>query len=192
MSPQEPATFGSRWTVADQEQTRPHGLMPVQAPEADFWVVPSETGWEPEASTYGTALTSLTLAPSGRPSARRAQLAGAAIPPGTRVQGMEKWTGQVTDVEEHSFTAELIADGDAAQTVYADFDIAVVDSADQELVQPGAALYVTVRTVRERGGRVTRTVSVRMRRLGVWQESEINELLDEARARAAELQRFVE
>ncbi|TDD62006.1 hypothetical protein E1263_05155 [Kribbella antibiotica] len=95
------------------------------------------------------------------------------------VTGMEKWEGRVISVEDGLFTAELTPlDDTGGPVVHADFNMSKIAP---ETVEAGDVVYVTVRTVRQRGGLTTTTSAIRLRRLGVWTSEE----LDGIRARAA-------
>jgi hypothetical protein len=102
----------------------------------------------------------------------------------TVVQGMEKWTGIITEVTPDLFTAELATEdqGESGSPLEADFLMVAVSPEDRGLVHPGAGFYVTVRTVLDDHSRSYRTSALRFRRLGVWTAFEIEEL--ESRARS--------
>ena len=111
------------------------------------------------------------------------------VPPsGFRVSGLETWTGKVVEIEAGGFTAEL-QPSEQGPRVLADFDRELL-SADDELTL-GDVIYVTVRTVRGRGGYNNRTSSVRLRRLGNWTIEEIESQRSRVAARVAALEGLV-
>ena len=103
--------------------------------------------------------------------------------PTIRVAGMEKWEGRVLEVNDDYFTAELIPFDDGAEVI-ADFSTELLSEDDD--IQPGDVVYVTVRTVAGIRG-PNRTSAVRMRRLGRWTEAEVAGQRKRARRRLAKL-----
>jgi hypothetical protein len=116
------------------------------------------------------------------PTARQADL------PTAHVSGMQKWQGRILEVDEEYFSAELVPfEGGAA--VIADFARDLLS--DEDDLQAGDVIYVTVRTVGPRGRR-TRTSAVRLRRLGRWTEAEIADQSRRAKERLSELSPYLE
>lgn len=108
-----------------------------------------------------------------------------------RLQGMQKWEGRVLCFDDETFTAEL-APTHQGPTLEADFDRAVIPDSDLELLSEGAIFYMTVRTIGERGGRRTRTSSLRFRRLGAWNEQELLAMKEAASKEVASFDQFVD
>ncbi|MEU4193153.1 hypothetical protein AB0E69_14735 [Kribbella sp. NPDC026611] len=95
---------------------------------------------------------------------------------------MQKWEGRVISVEGEYFTAELTPLGDTGgPVVHADFNISKVAP---ETVEAGDVVYVTVRTVKPARGLTDTTSAIRLRRLGVWTEDELENIQQRARDRA--------
>lgn len=90
---------------------------------------------------------------------------------GTRVAGMESWTGYVTAVDDDLFSAELVP-GQSGPRVVGDFPLELLGTDDALAV--GDVVYVTVRTVLGPGGAPMRTQAIRRRRLGRWSQEEIS------------------
>jgi hypothetical protein len=107
--------------------------------------------------------------------------------------GLRKWQGRVLEVDGDVLTAELrpLDPAEDSATVHAYFDLDQL-SPDQSEVGPGDAFYLTVRIVGEGSGLRTTTSSLRLRRLGRWSESEIEEIGDRARSRLARIQQYVD
>lgn len=92
------------------------------------------------------------------------------------IRGLQKWQGRIVDVRDGLFTAELTSldSIDGATTFYADFELALLDDA---AVEAGDVVYVTARIVDTgRRGNPSKTVSVRLRRLGKWTEEDITSI----------------
>ena len=104
--------------------------------------------------------------------------------PSIRVAGMEKWEGRVLEVDDEYFTVELVPFGLGAEVV-ADFSTDLLSEDDE--IQAGDVVYVTVRTVSGVGG-PTRTSAVRLRRLGIWTEENVADRSKRAKKRLAELE----
>lgn len=108
-----------------------------------------------------------------------------------RVIGMEKWEGRVVEIDSDFFTAELIPLGSGSAVAFADFDLDVLTPGDQKGLAVGDTLYLTVRTISDRGLR-TRTSSVRLRRLGAWAEEDLTRLHADAEVLRRSLESFFE
>jgi len=106
--------------------------------------------------------------------------------PAERITGMQKWDGRILEVDEEYFSAELVPYEEVGEAVIADFPR---DLLPDEPVYAGDVIYVTVRTVADRGG-PRRTSAVRLRRLGTWTEAEITENARLAKQDAAELAKY--
>lgn len=106
-----------------------------------------------------------------------------------RVSGLEMWDGRVTEVDDEYFTAELVPH-DGGLTVLADFRLEQLG--DERELAPGDLIYVTVRSVMGRSGYPHLTSSLRLRRLGSWTGSEVQDIEEQARAKFAAFEKFVE
>lgn len=90
-----------------------------------------------------------------------------------RVADLETWSGRILDIEDGFFSAELIP-GQPGPELVADFDVDVLgDNLD---IAVGDVIYLTVRTVVGRTGNRDKTSSIRLRRLGVWTASELQQV----------------
>jgi hypothetical protein len=106
--------------------------------------------------------------------------------PAERITGMQKWDGRILEVDEEYFSAELVPYEEVGEAVIADFPRELLPD---EPVYAGDVIYVTVRTIADRGG-PRRTSAVRLRRLGTWTEAEIAENARLAKHDAAELAKY--
>jgi hypothetical protein len=106
--------------------------------------------------------------------------------PAERITGMQKWDGRILEVDEEYFSAELVSYEEVGEAVIADFPRELLPD---EPVFAGDVIYVTVRTVADRGG-PRRTSAVRLRRLGTWTEAEIAVNARLAKQDAAELAKY--
>ncbi len=97
---------------------------------------------------------------------------GTAEPPLDRVVGLQKWLGRVVSIADEAVELELDADAEGPSLI-ADFPLELFG---EEAPLPGDVAYLTVRTVRGWRGQPSRTVSVRLRRLGRWTEQEVAEI----------------
>ncbi|WP_132151903.1 hypothetical protein [Kribbella antiqua] len=128
----------------------------------------------------GAPLRSLSEGPSQAPPK----------PADVVVSGMEKWEGRVVEVEDDYFTAEITPLSSEGSAVYADFSTELLYP---EVVVPGDVVYVTVRTVNHgRGYGVSRTSSVRLRRLGVWTTEEVEQIKARGRQRFEDVADYIE
>ena len=96
------------------------------------------------------------------------------------------------DVDVDIFTAEISAldAGDDAVPVYADFE---KDLLKPDLVEVGDIVYVTARMVDPgRGFSPSKTLSVRLRRIGNWNESEVSEIVEKAHQSWLRLQDLID
>lgn len=103
--------------------------------------------------------------------------------------GMQKWQGRVVDVDEGTFSVDLVP-LDGGPEVTADFDLSLMSDEDQ--IGVGDFVYVTVRTVDTKKGGKTRTAAVRLRRLGVWTQAEVDDQKRRAKQRATKLASSIE
>lgn len=108
--------------------------------------------------------------------------------PAVRVQGMRKWHGRVVDREDEFFTAELVPDH-PGPTVLADFEVGQLGEPD---VSVGDVVYFTVRMVLSPSGYPTRTSAIRLRRLGLWTQEQVDRIQAEAAADFEDFSQFVE
>lgn len=121
-----------------------------------------------------------------------AERTGAIAAHAVYVSGMEKWEGRILEVDDDFVTVELVPlGGDEGEMVVADFQADLLSNEND--VQPGDVVYVTVRTVAgTKGGPPSRTSAMRLRRLGKWTQSEISAHQERARERMAKMaSRFV-
>ncbi len=108
-----------------------------------------------------------------------------------RIAGMQKWEGRVLEVLEGVITAELSPLDHEGGTLLADFDADLL-TPDDEVVQAGDIVYLTVRTVSERGAYKTKTSALRLRRIGKWSEEELTVARNRARQRLESFQNYVD
>lgn len=109
------------------------------------------------------------------------------------VSGMQKWEGRVVRVDGDYFTAEITPLTESGPSVYADFLTEMLNLVEPETVEAGDVVYVTVRTVNHgKGFGVSRTSSVRLRRLGVWTAEEIEQIKGRAKRRYEEIADYIE
>lgn len=97
---------------------------------------------------------------------------------GTRVTGLKQWTGKVVELDEDTFTAELMPQN-GGPTVLADFENSVLQN--DGIATPGDLIYVTVREIADQTGLTNRTSSVRLRRAGRWKQVELDDAATRAR-----------
>lgn len=112
--------------------------------------------------------------------------------PNFKVENMQKWTGQIVAIDDPSFTVELSSlDESESPSVYADFDLKVLKPETD--ISVGDVVYVTSRHVSSGPGLPPNvTVSVRLRKLGRWSESEIDEQRNRARQRLARIAQYID
>jgi hypothetical protein len=111
---------------------------------------------------------------------------------GERVTGMKKWEGRVTEVFDGFFSAILVRLDDTGPEVVADFDFEMLGPDEASMLSAGDTFYVTVRTIRTPSGAKTSTSAVRLRRLGRWSETEIEEITTSARKDAEVFKRLAD
>jgi hypothetical protein len=107
------------------------------------------------------------------------------------ISGVQKWEGRILELDETIFSAELSPLSEEGPVLVADFDVRLLlPEAD---VSVGDVIYVTARLVeRERGMPPSKTVSVRLRRMGKWSEDEIDMIKRRAHDRWARLADFID
>ena len=108
------------------------------------------------------------------------------------ISGFHKWEGRVVDVDDAIFTAEIssLDAGDDPAPVYADFE---KDLLKPDVVEVGDIVYVTARMVDPgRGFSPSKTLSVRLRRIGNWTESEVSAIAEKAHKSWLELQDLID
>lgn len=103
----------------------------------------------------------------------------AVIQPG--VTGLDKWEGKILSVDDGLFTAELYPIDREGIPITADFDLMLLGS-DAGNAVPGDVFYLSVRTVKARGARPTRTETLRLRRLGRITQEEVQAMYAKADA----------
>lgn len=164
------------------EALRADGLLQSASPTAD--APGSGQVWNERAASraMSEALRRQALSGGGQPLGRE--------PTTARVTGMDKWQGRIVDIDDDLFTAELVPQDDAGSAVYADFELALLG--DEE-VHVGDVVYVTSRLVASLPGRQpTRTISVKLQRLGRWTAEEIEQIRERAAQRANELADYID
>lgn len=142
---------------------------------------------QPMGSGGSRALPDVEIAAVTRAAITRVELSGRSPQlPAFKVHGMQKWDGRVLDVDDGVFSAELTPHEPDGQPVAADFSLDLL--LPETDVQPGDLIYVTARTVVDRPGfPPSRTVSVRLRRLGNWT---VEDALDVRRRAEAASKRY--
>lgn len=108
------------------------------------------------------------------------------------ISGLQKWEGRVVEVGESHFTAELLPLDviEESQPLYADFELHLLEPDD---VTAGDIVYVTARMVENgRGFSPSKTLTVRLRRIGNWTSDDIERLANEAREAWSQLKDFIE
>jgi hypothetical protein len=103
------------------------------------------------------------------------------------ISGFQKWDGRVVEVDDSSFVAELLPldDASGSQPVYADFESHLLEP---ERVAVGDIIYVTARMVENgRGIPPSKTLAVRLRRIGNWTPAELESIAAEVKQEWAEL-----
>lgn len=107
--------------------------------------------------------------------------------PDVQVEGLRTWSGRVIAVEPQFFTAEVTPErGTAGAPVIADFEKDLLGRA----AVVGDLFYMTKRVVETPDGRRVTHRSIALRRLGRWRADELEALREQARARAARIQRL--
>jgi hypothetical protein len=102
---------------------------------------------------------------------------------------MHVWSGRIQDVDGEIFTAELIPYDHYGPTVLADFSSQLLDA--DEPVQVGDQFYLKVRTIRDRGRRVSQTSNLLLRRLGEWSQEELDRATHEAASELRSMEDFI-
>jgi len=134
------------------------------------WTVPDRRLPDAETTTVGGEVERPIIETSRR---LVQQLSRGVVLPDVTISGLRKWEGRVVTVEDDLITAEMTPLDDVGPTVYADFDVELMDEDGFAPVASGDVVYLTVRTVRDRGGRKTTTTTWRRRRMGVWTQDEL-------------------
>jgi hypothetical protein len=98
-----------------------------------------------------------------------------------------RWEGTVVAVDDDYFEAKLTPLSGDGPEVLAELSLEDVSADDISLLAPGAVFYITVGQVRQAGGRIMRTSTVRFRRLGLWHEDDVRFLRARAKKRRAAL-----
>lgn len=109
--------------------------------------------------------------------------------PEVQIEGLRAWSGRVIAVEPDYFVAEVHPErGTAGAPIVADFEEGLLGRA----AVVGDLFYMTKRIVETADGRRLTHRSIALRRLGRWHADELAALREQARARAARVQRLVE
>lgn len=111
--------------------------------------------------------------------------------PLAHIAGLNKWSGRIVEVDDDTFTAELSPLNHQGPVVLADFKLSDLDADENEPIEPGDLFYLAVRTVRERGRRVSRTSTLLLRRLGKWSADEIIASYEAAKAEQQSLRDYI-
>jgi hypothetical protein len=99
-----------------------------------------------------------------------------------RVAGLKTWSGRVVTVDGDIFTAEISPIDHTGPTVFADFRTHLLSSqTDSGEAAIGDIFYLTVRMIRDRGRLVSSTSSLRLQRVGYWQQEELDAARESAR-----------
>lgn len=106
------------------------------------------------------------------------------------ILGMKKWEGRVLEVENDLLTAELSPLDHEGPSLQADFELNLL-APDDTQVQVGDTIYLTVRTIQEKGYRSV-TSTLRLRRVGKWSELELAQARSRAKRRQEAFQQYVE
>lgn len=108
--------------------------------------------------------------------------------PEVQVEGLRTWSGRVIAVEAHFFTAEVTPErGTTGAPIIADFEEGLLGRS----AVVGDLFYMTKRVVESPDGRRVTHRSIALRRLGRWRADELDALREQARARAARIQRLI-
>lgn len=88
------------------------------------------------------------------------------------ITGFHKWEGRIVEIADGAFTAELVPlEIGGGRALYGDFELELLGS---EEVDVGDLIYVTSRMVQVRPGvPPTKTLSVRLRRVGNWTPEQV-------------------
>jgi len=109
-----------------------------------------------------------------------------------QVVGMQKWVGRIVEIDDEVFTAELTSVSGTSPTLLADFQTRNLGPDDAPNARPGDIVYVTVRSVEAVGRGSTMTSNVRLRRLGRWTQSEVDQIEELTRRKMRSLADLVD
>lgn len=160
---------------ADSFKYKPHD----PASRSDLTTRPETTS---SASTSSTSRTSWTQWWRRRPTGERYEA----------ISGFHKWEGRVVELDGEVFTAEITSldPGKDLSPVYADFEL---DLLKPDVVEVGDVVYITARMVNVgQGFSPSKTLSVRLRRIGNWTESEVAQIAEKAHAGWVEMQDLID
>ena len=94
----------------------------------------------------------------------------------------ESWNGVVTRVDNDAFEASFVAQEGGSPRLQAEFSTGLIDPDDLELLLPGALFELTVGRARVYETRWMPTMRIRIRRLPVLTEADVDDALEAARA----------
>lgn len=109
-----------------------------------------------------------------------------------RISGMQKWEGRILEIDNDTFSAELIPIDDRGPRLVAEFSRKNLGPDDAPNARVGDIVYVTVRTVRAKGMGPAQTSAVRLRRLGQWTSGEVDRIEKLTKQRMASLADLVD
>ena len=87
---------------------------------------------------------------------------------------LPRWEGRVIEVCGEVFSAELTPINDSSPSLFADFDISLLNS-DAECIEVGTLFYVSVATANDRGMIVHKSC-LQLRRIGPWTATDLEEI----------------
>ncbi len=98
--------------------------------------------------------------------------------------GVQTWEGQILEIDDGIFSAELVALDRASpsEKLSADFRVDALDAADRAIVAVGDLFYVTSLRVRDRGLLRTK-YTIQLRRGGKWTAADIDQIRSRVRQR---------
>lgn len=95
-----------------------------------------------------------------------------------RFDALQKWEGQVTEVDDSTFTAVLLDIQEPSVEEEAEFDFEEVSRGDLDLVAPGAVFYWSVGYRTEPSGERSRSSVLVFRRLPAWSKRDVQRAAD--------------
>lgn len=98
-----------------------------------------------------------------------------------RFDALQKWEGQVTEVDDSTFTAVLLDVLEPSVEEEVEFDLEEVSRGDLDLVTPGAVFYWSVGYRTETSGERSRSSVLVFRRLPAWSEADLQKAADRAK-----------
>jgi hypothetical protein len=159
---------GARHRVSSPP-TGTKGSAPTTATTTSSTVELSRSDWQ-------NSLTGLTFSDEAPPPGRPVQPAAA----NGLVTGLSKWEGLILDIEGGLFSAELTPLDHSGPVLVANFETKLLlEQVDSLYV--GDMFYLTTRQVSD-GKKTLSTSILRLRRLGVWTQEELQAARDRARS----------